>query len=355
MADNPKISGMTASVVGDHTATTSALESSINITTTPATRQVTFGVVATWLRQTGFATAVTAVSPAAVGWGFTNASGTDNAAGNVTITAPLSTGAATPASIIFNVGVAHGSDAVLQTATTAATLTATSMTLPGALAIGGALSGVTTLSASSDINAANNINVTTSTAALRLKGSIGVFSAINVSGADVMQFNPTEGGVKMSLSATAFSVVPAATFSSSLAVTGALTANAGITNLVAGTSIVQTQSSVNGATVLFTTVGKNSAGVARTARIGLNAFADDVWSFDNGTTEYLRVHLTTGAFTVTGAATFSSTLAVTGGFGCNGATPQAKTTLNAASTDLASVIALCNQIRTTIIANGQSQ
>ena len=62
-----------------------------------------------------------------------------------------------------------------------------------------------------------------------------------------------------------------------------------------------------------------------------------------------------GTLSQQGAATFASTVAVAGGFGCNGATPQTKTTLNAASTDLASVIALCNQIRTTIIANGQSQ
>ena len=39
-------------------------------------------------------------------------------------------------------------------------------------------------------------------------------------------------------------------------------------------------------------------------------------------------------------------------FGCNGATPQAAYTLNAASTDLPSVVALCNQIRTALINNG---
>lgn len=44
-----------------------------------------------------------------------------------------------------------------------------------------------------------------------------------------------------------------------------------------------------------------------------------------------------------------------GKFGCNGATPQAKATLNAASTDLATVVSLCNQIRTLLINNGMAQ
>jgi len=39
-------------------------------------------------------------------------------------------------------------------------------------------------------------------------------------------------------------------------------------------------------------------------------------------------------------------------FGCNGATPQATAAVNIASTDLATVIALCNQLRAALIANG---
>jgi hypothetical protein len=39
-------------------------------------------------------------------------------------------------------------------------------------------------------------------------------------------------------------------------------------------------------------------------------------------------------------------------FACNNATPQTAYALNAASTDLASVVALCNQIRTALINNG---
>ena len=41
-----------------------------------------------------------------------------------------------------------------------------------------------------------------------------------------------------------------------------------------------------------------------------------------------------------------------GPFGCNAATPQAPATVNAASTDLATVVALCNQLRAALIANG---
>jgi len=52
-----------------------------------------------------------------------------------------------------------------------------------------------------------------------------------------------------------------------------------------------------------------------------------------------------GALTAT-TGTFS------GAFGCNGATAQTKATVNAASTDLATVIALCNQLRAALVANG---
>ena len=71
----------------------------------------------------------TTVSPAARMVRWTNASGLDNIAGNVTWQAPLSTGAAAPANHVFTVGVAHGSDAVLQTADIA-------MQLDGSVAAG---------------------------------------------------------------------------------------------------------------------------------------------------------------------------------------------------------------------------
>jgi hypothetical protein len=60
----------------------------------------------------------TAVTPAAKQISFTNASGVDNAAGNATIQAPLSTGAATPAQLLFSVGALAASGASVQTATT---------------------------------------------------------------------------------------------------------------------------------------------------------------------------------------------------------------------------------------------
>lgn len=41
-----------------------------------------------------------------------------------------------------------------------------------------------------------------------------------------------------------------------------------------------------------------------------------------------------------------------GNFGCNGAAPQGKYSVNAASSDLATVVALCNQLRTALINNG---
>jgi hypothetical protein len=41
-----------------------------------------------------------------------------------------------------------------------------------------------------------------------------------------------------------------------------------------------------------------------------------------------------------------------GKFACNAATPQASATVNAASTDLPTVIALCNQLRAALVANG---
>lgn len=79
----------------------------------------------------------TIASPAAKGIRFTNASGTDNAAGNLTIQAPLSTGAATPATIIFTVGAVAASSATLQTATTVMTIGDQIVTFAGAISAAG--------------------------------------------------------------------------------------------------------------------------------------------------------------------------------------------------------------------------
>jgi len=104
-----------------------------------------------------------------------------------------------------------------------------------------------------------------------------------------------------------------------VAVTGTVTVNAisGINALAAGTQLATFESSVNGAVAELITKGKNSVGTARQANIGINRFADDVLSFSNGTTEMLRLHLTTQA------ATFTGTLSATGNttIGSSGSTP----------------------------------
>jgi hypothetical protein len=73
-----------------------------------------------------------------------------------------------------------------------------------------------------------------------------------------------------------------------------------------------------------------------------NQAGDIVWI--RGATEKLRINaagaLAAGTFTVTGA------------FGCNGSSAQTAVALGAASTDLATVITLANNIRTALIANG---
>ena len=48
----------------------------------------------------------------------------------------------------------------------------------------------------------------------------------------------------------------------------------------------------------------------------------------------------------------ANSLTATNGFGCNGKTAQTEYTVNADSIDLATVIALCNQLRAALIANG---
>lgn len=73
----------------------------------------------------------TKASSAARAIRFTNASGTDNGAGDLTIIAPLSTGAATPAKIVFQVGAVAGSSAVLQTATAVLTIDDQKVTVAG--------------------------------------------------------------------------------------------------------------------------------------------------------------------------------------------------------------------------------
>ena len=67
----------------------------------------------------------------------------------------------------------------------------------------------------------------------------------------------------------------------------------------------------------------------------------------------LRVFGTGGG--VSGNWITTGGLQVQTGFGCNTKLPQTAVTVNAASTDLPSVIALCNQLRAALIANGICQ
>jgi hypothetical protein len=90
-----------------------------------------------------------------------------------------------------------------------------------------------------------------------------------------------------------------------LTTTGVLTVNgtSAVNALSGGTQLATFESSVNGATVELITKGKNSVGTARQANLGINRFADDVFSISNGTTEWQRINLTTGAAAFVGAVT----------------------------------------------------
>lgn len=113
-----KISGMTAGTVAEMGADTTGIETSINLSTVPATRRMTFGQIGEWLRTVGFAAAIAAAaSPAAINWAMPRALGVDNIAGSLTITAPLSTGAGTPAQIVLAAATVGTTGSTLQTAT----------------------------------------------------------------------------------------------------------------------------------------------------------------------------------------------------------------------------------------------
>lgn len=70
--------------------------------------------------------------------------------------------------------------------------------------------------------------------------------------------------------------------------------------------------------------------------------------------------LTAGGLVITGAsqpggAEVNCDISITGKFGCNGEPPQGKVTVNAAATTNTQAIALVNQLRALLIANGQAQ
>lgn len=172
----------------------------------------------------------------------------------------------------------------------------------------GAFTGLGTYSV---LVGARSIATFTTPATARQVG-IGVLTGTGAGVAVALEIAPPTGAATNYLiahtTAATFNVTAsgAITTASTITAGGLIQGTAQITNLVAGSATITNQSSVNGAGVLFSAVGKNSGGTDRTARMGLNVFADDVWSLDNGTTEYLRVNLTNGAITAAGAVTVDS-------------------------------------------------
>lgn len=75
-----------------------------------------------------------------------------------------------------------------------------------------------------------------------------------------------------------------------------------------------------------------------------------------GTNRYaIRIADQSGGSSNYAIYTGAGAVRIGGEFGCNGATPRAKATVNAACSDLATAVALLNQIRTALINNGICQ
>jgi len=72
---------------------------------------------------------------------------------------------------------------------------------------------------------------------------------------------------------------------------------------------------------------------------------------DSGSDEWVNIGATTGV-EINAPILNVASLYSAGGFGCNGQAPQTEYTVNAAATDLDTVVALCNQLRAALIANG---
>jgi len=81
-----------------------------------------------------------------------------------------------------------------------------------------------------------------------------------------------------------------------------------VTASKAGAAFYSIESTVNGALSEVIIKGKNSLGTAREARLGLNKYADDVFSIYDGTTERFRLNLTNGAATFSGAIAIGNTV-----------------------------------------------
>lgn len=83
-------------------------------------------------------------------------------------------------------------------------------------------------------------------------------------------------------------------------ITQALTTNGNISTLRGGTAQTTIESSVNGAVAEFIAKGLNSTGTARQVNMGINKFANDVFSIYDGTTERFRLGITDGNITTFG-------------------------------------------------------
>jgi hypothetical protein len=81
---------------------------------------------------------------------------------------------------------------------------------------------------------------------------------------------------------------------------------------------------------------------------------------DDSDSKSFKINIGAGSLSVgtnvlrllSGVAEVTGTFKATGAFGCNTKTPQTAVAVNAACTDLATCIALTNQLRAALIANG---
>lgn len=129
---------------------------------------------------------------------------------------------------------------------------------------------------------------------------------------------------------------------SGLGITGALSVTNGIT-ATAKTSAIALQMSGRASDNLSVISAMNNASSVNYGGIQFSS-TDIRVQIGSGFTDRLTVSAT--GIAVTGAMVAST------GFACNGKTAQTAYTVNAASTDLSTVVALCNQLRAALIANG---
>ena len=221
---NDKISNYTAAVVGDLTAANTGLDVTIDLAGSPLTRRLTLGVLADWLEAsqletlivTGRMSSVTALAtPAAL----------------VATTAHLFASTASGGVLM---GFGTTGDVTLKNRAGTDVLycgpNTTLITIPGTLTVTGT------------ITSGNQVLLSTATAAIGFKGSVGVYSTINASGSDVLQFRPADSVTTLSLSTAG------ATVTGTHTVTGAFGCNtkAAQTAYVSGGALAAYGAGANG-------------------------------------------------------------------------------------------------------------